>query len=540
MLQKKLQTLEEDYCVRCVAELQTSYIVRSLKWRRGVCADALRTCNHPSRRRPDLKYYEMMSRPWNPSLYRSMHNQSPPPDAVEVEGLMQAIEEFGERLRTQPYDTMAWLQRARCFLTINYPELAASDAYKASMLIDRETQTLSEDSDATRTKIYDVLGQALYDCHCHWELEEFWQDVASKHPSDHASKKLKDINELMVRKASAAVPAEYEHERRDRLRDGGVLTVDYPWLQEQHRVRSPELVEAINQELTHSNGDRVCYLASSTLAPASDMLGIFAARNLEKGETILVDRTAMAACSNPDTGSCSNCFGLISTPVETKCCSAIYCASECRDVALSTYHKTICGQDFSWLQSPARGLHLNASPLRPLLMLRIIATAVQSGTHPLSHPLIARLQPLSKGEHMDVFTFNESIKTPIAILQQLGIDVFTSPQLDTMTLHTVWTRLANNKAGSPDPKLGFVDEITPHLPLFNHSCEPNAGWRREEGSTTIHFFTKSAVQKGEELFSSYIDTTGMALETRVAHLWDWFEGECLCSRCERERELPRV
>jgi hypothetical protein len=320
--------------VRCVAELQTSYIVRSLKWRRGVCAGALRTCNHPSRRRPDLKYYEMMSRPWNPSLYRSMHNQSPPPDAVEVEGLMQAIEEFGERLRTQPYDTMAWLQRARCFLTINYPELAASDAYKASMLIDRETQTLSEDSDATRTKIYDVLGQALYDCHCHWELEEFWQDVASKHPSDHARKKLKDINELMVRKASAAVPAEYEHERRDRLRDGGVLTVDYPWLQEQHRVRSPELVEAINQELTHSNGDRVCYLASSTLAPASDMLGIFAARNLEKGETILVDRTAMAACSNPDTGSCSNCFGLISTPVETKCCSAIYCASECRDVTI--------------------------------------------------------------------------------------------------------------------------------------------------------------------------------------------------------------
>jgi hypothetical protein len=470
-----------------------------------------------------------------------MRNQSPPPDASEIEGLMQAIEKSSERLRTQPYDPVSWLQRAAYFLTLNYPELAASDAYKASVLMDGETSTKLEASDATRTKIQDVLSQALYDCHCHWELEEFWQDVVSNHPSDHANKKLKNIKELMASKAAAVASPEYEHDRRDRLRDGGVLTVDYPWVREQHLVRSPELVNAINQELTHSNGDRTCYLAASTLSPGSDMLGIFAARDVEKGETILIDRTTTAACSSPDTESCSNCFGLIlGSPIETPCCSAIYCAPECRDLALSTYHRSICGQDFSWLQSPARGLHFNASPLRPLLMLRIIATAIQSDTHPLSHPLVARLQPLSKGEHMDVFTFNESIKAPMAILQQLGIDVFTSPQLDTMTLHTIWTRLANNKAGSSDTKLGFVDEITPHLPLFNHSCEPNVGWRKEEGGTTIHFFTKRAILKEEELFSSYVDTQWMGLETRNDRLWDWFEGECLCSRCVRERKLPWV
>lgn len=103
-----------------------------------------------------------------------------------------------------------------------------------------------------------------------------------------------------------------------------------------------------------------------------------------------------------------------------------------------------------------------------------------------------------------------------------------------MTLHTTWTRLANNKAGSFDPRIGFVDEITPHLPLFNHSCEPNVGWKRADGSTTICFFAKTAVGKGEELFSSYVDTQELGLEERTNELWPWFEGECLCSKCSRE------
>lgn len=200
--------------------------------------------------------------------------------------------------------------------------------------------------------------------------------------------------------------------------------MNYSWLQDQHLVRSSELIGAINQKLASNDGGCTCYLAPSTLAPDNDMLGMFVARDIQHGETILVDRTATGACSTPIANSCSNCFGNVtSAPVRMPCClMMIYCSPECRDLALSTYYKPLCGQDFTWLQSPACGLTHNASPLQPLLMLRFITTAIQAGTHPLYHPLTARLQHLSNRNHLDIFTFTEYIKTPIRILQQLSID----------------------------------------------------------------------------------------------------------------------
>jgi hypothetical protein len=135
---------------------------------------------------------------------------------------------------------------------------------------------------------------------------------------------------------------------------------------------------------------------------------------------------------------------------------------------------------------------------------------------------------------MDVFTLTESIATPLRILTQLGVDIFTTPNFSPMVLHTIWTRLANNKAGSLDARLGFVDEITPHLPLFNHSCNPNVEWKREDGSTTVRFFARRNIRQDEELFCSYINVGDASLEERAELLWPWFEGPCLCDRCKTE------
>jgi hypothetical protein len=143
--------------------------------------------------------------------------------------------------------------------------------------------------------------------------------------------------------------------------------------------------------------------------------------------------------------------------------------------------------------------------------------------------------PLSSCSHLDVFTFEKSIAVPIRILQQLGIHIFTNLQFETMVLRTIWTHLVNNKAGSPDARRRFVDEITPHLPLFNHSCEPNVQWRRDDGSSTIHFYFERDIRKEEELFSSYVYTEIMDFEQRTEALWPWFEGPCLCKKCERDR-----
>jgi hypothetical protein len=453
---------------------------------------------------------------------------------------MQAVDDCSQQLRRQPYDPESWLRRASSFLDLNYPELATSDAYKASLLLDQEPSALrGVDNHSTRSKIYDILGQALYDCHCHWELADFWEAVSTRFPSSHANDKVTSIKALLSSKNKAAATlGGTPQEQRDRIRDGGVGTVDYPWTKDRHLVRSRELIDIVNEELAHGTENVTCYLGQSTLSPDGDMLGMYAARDIQPGEGILLDRTATGACSSLESGACDNCYGRVNgQPVHSSCCTVIYCSSQCRDLASNTYHKVLCGHDFTWLQTPAKNLSHNASPLRPLLMLRFIATFIQAGpqNHPLDHPLIARLQPLANRSHIDVFTFAESVVTPIRILEQLGIDVFANHNFDTMVLHTVWTRIANNKAGSFDPRRGFIDEISPHLPLFNHSCEPNVEWRRGDASTTIWFFAKSKIKKGDELFSSYLDVEGMGLQERTEALWPWFEGVCLCAKCVRDR-----
>jgi hypothetical protein len=473
---------------------------------------------------------------WLPSIYRTHDAQTAQPSPDAAAQLMGAVDECNVQLHERPYEANYWLKRAECYLKLNYPELAAGDAYKAILLLDRHPRSeIEASSDEARTKACQVLGQALYDCHCHQELVGFWEGVSERHPSESTANKLATWRELLQRKTEAAAPlGGSSHAQRDRIRDGGVITVVYPWIQERHRQRSKALIDHINEELRASQTP-CCHLGRSSLAQKDDMLGMFAAKDIHAGVRILVDRTATGICTNPEKGACDNCYGSVTkTYVNAVCCSVVYCSPECHDLAMSTYHRILCQQDFAWLLGPARGLTHNASSLRSLLMLRFLAASVQANLHPLDHPLIARLQPLADANHVDVFTFTESITTPVTILQQLGVDIFTDPRFDFMTLYTIWTRIANNKAGSSDARRGFIDLIAPHLPFFNHSCEPNVEWRRCDGSTTIWFFAKRQIEEGEELYSSYVDVEGYSREERQEALWPWFEGECLCKKCKRE------
>jgi hypothetical protein len=488
-----------------------------------------------------------MPRSWNPSIYRTHDAQSAPPESSAAEGMMQAVDYCSERLQKQPYDPTLWIERASYFLALNYPELAAGDAYKAYLLLDHVSNDSKQaDSNLERSsqknrmdlRVYNILGQALYDCHCHWEVAELWEEISKKVPGNYARDKAAGIRELLDQKAKIVAPlGGTPQERKDRLRDGGVITVHYPWLQKRHLTRSQEIVTLLNQELKENMVEQTCYVGSSTLAPRDDMLGMFAARVIQPGECVLIDRTATGICSVIESGSCENCYvRLPSSPKRASCCSAVYCSAECHDLAIGTYHKALCGQDFSWLFETAKGLQDNSSAMRPLLMLRFLAACVQAGVSnsPLDHPLIARLQPLADHDHLDVFTFTESIIMPTKILQQLDVDIFAEPNFDIMVLHTIWTRIANNKAGSPDPRRGFVDEITPLLPFFNHSCEPNIEYKRDDSSTTVRFFAKGCVAKDQELFISYLNVENNSPEQRSQRMWPWFGEPCLCPKCKRE------
>jgi hypothetical protein len=327
-----------------------------------------------------------MPRSWDSSLVRTNDAQSAPPDPSKVEGMIQAVFDCCMRLQSEPYNPDIWLARAAYHLALNYPELAAGDAYKASLLVDRDIAVpVTTEISNIRSRVHDVLGQALYDCHCHLELAEFWEGLAAEFPSDHANAKFISIKNLVERKSYAALAlGGTPEEQRDRIRDGGVGTVDYPWTQRQHLTRSRELIDLINGELRRDERQQTCYLARSTLAAGDDMLGMFAARNIAPGEALLLDRTATGACSDISDGACDNCFGKVrGSAIHAPCCEASYCSADCRDLAMTTYHKVLCRQDFGWLKEPARALKHNASPLRPLLMLASSRSASKQGLKPI-------------------------------------------------------------------------------------------------------------------------------------------------------------
>ena len=475
-------------------------------------------------------------KPWRPSIYRINAAQTPTADCAAVPVLLEAISEQTVHLQNQPYDLASWNCRAETYLGAGYPELAVGDSYRADLLVD-ETPDPAEEMRKQRLQSYRTLGQALYDCHCHWEAADMWEEAARIFPESEARLKGAQIREYLRQKQLAAAPlGGTRQEQYDGLRDGGVCTVQYPWMEKRHRTRSKETIDLTNRELKDHLQPQSCSIKRSTLTDNDDMLGVFAMGDIKKGEYILLNPTATGICSTHDHRSCPNCYAEVISPHPSPCCSTIYCSTECRELA-TTYHPVLCGQDFSWLTSPAQGLEENGPPLRPLMMLRFLAASVQADTHPLDHPLIARLQSLSDREHVDVFTLIESVAMPYKILRQLGVDIFADQRYDTWVLHTIWTRLANNKAGSKDPKRGFVDVITPHHPLFNHSCEPNVEFRREEGSTTMRICTKRDIRQDEELFVSYRDVEGLTRDERVEALWPWFEGPCLCFRCRDQLEV---
>ncbi|KAF3047128.1 hypothetical protein E8E12_011374 [Didymella heteroderae] len=493
---------------------------------------------------------------WKPSLYHTHDGQTPSPAPDAVSRLIEAVSSCTTRLQADPCNAGLWTERANRYMQLNYPELAVGDAYRAKLLYERadaaaedrkrSSKSLEEPivaEEQVRINAYTVLGQALYDCHCHWECFEFWLSLThAKHfpqLSRLALTKANALKQLLAQKKQAA--ATYggtAAQQRDMLRDGSVVTVHYPWIAEHHLRRSLELVERVNEELKDNVQPPALRLGNSTLSPLPDVLGMFAARDIKKGECILIDRTATGAVSRPpSTPHCEACYDApLTSPTTASCCSALFCSPACRDLALGTYHRALCGRDFSWLLAPAASLRENASPMRPLLLLRFLALCVAAGpsAHPLEHPLIARLTPLANCGHLDVFTLHESVTTPLRILSQLGVDVFADARFSTAVLHTLWTRLANNKAGSYDPSLGFVDAITPFLPLFNHSCEPNVEYQKEEGTTTIRFFALRDIAKDEEVFDSYQDVEDLPREERVRRMWPWFEQECLCGKCRKE------
>ncbi len=474
---------------------------------------------------------------------------------------------------------------------LGYPELAVGDAYKACLLCDAGVENNTalgqsvmlqsgmaiwfRDNEwnkslpglAFKLRIvialrniqrdaYKTMIQALGDCDAIWNVIQMCKEAGEKFPQDSffaGQLKLSELtirNTLPVMQATGTTPSQHLH----MLRSGGVIARPYPWMESSQLTRDDRVLATVRDAFEEKSGmctvDRssignpssIHSKSSSTTStarttPAStDVLGVFATQSIRSGDVLMLDATAIGVCNTKGPNICGNCCcALFAQRVRGHCCDVSYCSSQCQDLAMTYYHKIVCNKDFGWLYELTKVADTDTLEMMSLMFLRFLALCVQNGSsHPLDHPLVARLTSQYGGDHRDFFSLTETIIQPIKILQRLGVDVFADLRYDTWVVQTIWTRIANNKhANTIEGRLIFA--VNPLFSFFNHSCEPNVEWEMQDGSN-LRIRAKGSANKGEELFVSYLnDVDHISKTERQTAMMPWLGRKCRCSRCRRER-----
>lgn len=173
-----------------------------------------------------------------------------------------------------------------------------------------------------------------------------------------------------------------------------------------------------------------------------------------------------------------------------------------------------------------------------LLRCRFLLCCVQDGiSHPLDHPLVARMTATYRASKAKHFDYENEIVVVFEALQEFGIDIFANHNFDTWIIFVLGTRIDTNSWS--DPNTACLNSL---FALFNHSCEPNVAWQTQNDHRTMHMTTKRRIQDGEQLFVEYDSyMNDKSLEERRKRLRRWLDGPCQCTRCVREEvEMSRT
>jgi hypothetical protein len=472
---------------------------------------------------------------------------------------------------------------------------------------------------ALRQLLYNLLGSGAF-----WEGLSEAKDALTLFPDDkelvETRRQLKEGFEGECR--AIGIPDESVENAESIVaytRRGTIYQKPYPWVDKALYSRSSALVKEVNK----SFGSAKCEVKQITLSGrplqvnkmdgSQDVgpLGVFASQDIREGELLMVDKWFISMSDVPSSRltHCDACHAYLLEPyihqsdvIKPSCCGMVaYCSMECYDVASKGYHRIICRKDVEWLYQDPKGVYCKRvarDHSRSLLFLRIMCIvlsdrlcqqeASQEPTHPLQHPIIARMianyPPPSKihSNHASGWVYSESVTTAHRILQLLEIDVFTSSEFTPEVIQTIYWRLENNASGSicnlsddRRPKRSSSTKIrrqeadrndeymlclNPNYLFFNHSCEPNVTWHGSNpdpwvdiswlrgfngevlraGCSAVWCIAARDVKKGEELKISYVgNPLGDNSEDRQQKrymLEKWFDGGCGCRVCVREDE----
>jgi hypothetical protein len=411
------------------------------------------------------------------------------------------------------------------------------------------------DSETLRAAILDLfelnswvcLVRALLYAHAAADSLDVCREGLNIYPNDSTLLWWRDlIEEHLDLKLKAVPPERKTGDWMSGFRNGAVYMRQYPWVTVDERRRSDSLIEKLKNEFLEASEGK-CIAARSSLnshSSSTDELGVFATQDISRDDVVLTAFTPIGVSNDPE--GCPTCSvnlqdrppGLQAIfpgePCSLPCCNDRFCSSICADFALQTFHPPICSKDLSFL--PLIGDHDTSDwSFVSRLLLRCIASAVHTNTHPLHTTLLSRFKASYTGHHVLIFNFSNIIDA-FKILQALNVDIFADLRFDTWVLHTIQCRIANNKAGGTNSENGYKYlHVNPLYCFFNHDCEPNCTHIPETSNSSIELVVAARdIKKGEEIFTSYLEQLDLSWEARQKVLFTWIRGECGCVRCIKE------
>ncbi|KAH9826024.1 SET (Su(var)3-9, Enhancer-of-zeste, Trithorax) domain [Teratosphaeria destructans] len=445
---------------------------------------------------------------------------------LHVPGLAADLVAATERLRSCPYEPKNWIVRGMILKDLHLPELAAGDAHKAIMLC-RNAQLRSVDQPTWRLG----HGKGFYICGDEGEEESEGRQRGETQVLEREMQEEDSLGLRLVEQLTEAHKIVAECVSFDQTAGEGMYYPRaYPWMEERHLGRSDDLIKEINEEflvatskVTEGMIGSYCRLQRHAFGSvdlpdksSSEILGVFATRDIEPDIAILSDPTRVWGCNGQGReGDSSN----------------LHRGAGCLDpIHPNRHNQDRARHDLRWIRDRA-----GKDAAEIITHCRMLTIAIDDGyTHPLDHPLIARLTATYRRGRPRLFSLNHDIAIPNDCLQQWGVDIFANPHFDTWVLFTVHARVRNNCWD------GMIHNgVSPLFSLFNHSCDANVEWSTcLEDYTTIELTTARHIRKGEQLCVNYDEfALGKPLAERRERLRHWFDGDCVCRKCVGDEEM---
>lgn len=540
--------------------------------------------------------------------------------------LLERRRALTQTLRESPYDLVTYVERALVHSDLGYPDLAAGDSYRALLLCDairgeeeygeqaEETlleraadglpallkranrhgtslsneihaldlentaQTALQLAEIASIRCYRSLAISLLLCGCLKSAYGFCIRGLESAPNDED---LLQAKEYITRIGQQRLKVD-RIDINDLPDQGLVRREIYPWNNHEPDRFADQTLEFLNKELRaigakcevkavelpvlHDNTSIKSFGSGSS---TSKQLGLFATEDIAPGDTVLLERTLLAANNRLKEGFCDACsteFPPLDAPDSTvvsceECIDIAFCSPVCHDLAQEAYHPAACDKDLDTIAkdpTPAE----KTSALYLLLLTRALTLAETQEVHPLDLketkyiygdflPPARNAIPLSPSAPPPPiwtlpFSFNTNIAAPLHVLEKMDIDIFAEVErYDLWVFNTCYAKFrgtasarVNHKTGHPE-----VAAVHPLWCLANHDCDPNVQWewagemrlwvREERKPDADGKVLRGGIRKGEEIFNHYCD-----IDLPVQERREWAKGSlgglCMCARCKRE------